>query len=501
MVTGEKRSLVVRLAERLNVLSKGKVAQAFRAAATAEDDDPRATEYRRLSSTNRDMAPLTYEKAQRSSFVQWQRNPLARRLIQILVDFCTGDDFAVDIRIMKRVDNGPDVDTENEAGQQAWDDFVRHPVNQVDEDLPIFVQDLLVNGELVLPVTVNSPKSVLDGELGDGKVLLGYIDPLNIKEVITSPDNIRIVEKLSLKTTDSTPLYKTVVRVDTDPNSPTYMRMTGECIYWRINRTVNQTRGIGMLVDLLDWVDALDQFLFDALMGFRLRNAFFWDITMIGATQEEVDAMAKVITPPTTGRARVHNDKMTYDVKAPTLGTQDVERALLAFETFIVGTKGFPAMWFGSGADANRATASEMGIPTMRMLKATQKIIRNLCKYIAQFVLDQAAIAGVIEMGKDEYFDISISMYDFERKDAAMIGAGFQQLVTALQVAVQNGWVSNETAKKLVDGLVGRLGVDVDPNESVEENKEETQQEEDEAAYDDTDSVGKLLNEKPVMEN
>lgn len=470
-----------RVAGTLNKWSDGAVAEAFREAKTAYDDDPRATEYRRLSQANRDLYPFEFDKAARMSFTSWQRNPLARRLIEIMTDFTAGEEFAVTVKIMQRTeDEDSDNDTEREDAQKIWDDFATHPVNRFYDDFSMFVQDLLINGELCFPTTVNAKREIDGGELGDGGVMIGYIDPLNIKEVITMPDNVRQVEALSLAAKNADPIIKSVVRYDTKPESPTYGKLVGEILFWRINRVVNQTRGHGELIELLDWLDGLDQFLFDALQAFRVRNAFYWDVTAIGADDAQVNQLAKTVTPPKTGRVRVHNDKILYDAKAPTLGSVEVETALLSFQTFVVGTKGFPIMWFGSGADTNRATAAEMGVPTMRMLKAFQSEIKRFVKYVCQFVLDQAELAGSLKLSENEYCEITVDMYDFERADAAVIGAGFQQIVAALTLAQDNAWLSPETAKRIIDGFVQRFGVepdDVDQDEiaqSKQEDEDET---------------------------
>lgn len=477
-------TVFTRMLDALNILSGGKALEHFRGAAMVVDDSERSqSEFRRITNTTRDMTPMSYDKAQKLSFAAWQRNPLAKRIIEILVDFCTGDDFAVNVRIKREVKGGPDVDTKREDGQKIWDDFAEHPVNKIYEDLPMFVQDLFLNGELLLPTAVTSVRPVDGGELGDGSVQIGYIDPANIREVVTRPKNIRVVESVILQDNAGNKFPVKVVNVDENPFSPTYGKRVGEALYWRVNRVVNQTRGHGELVELLDWLDALDQFLFDALMGFRVRNNFFWDVTVAGATQPQVDAYAKSVTPPQTGRVRVHNDKVTYEGKAPDLGSMEVEKALLSLQTFVVGTKGYPIMWFGSGAETNKATAGEMGVPTMRMLKAAQSNVKKFISYMAYYVLDQAQIAGTLKLAEGEYVDVQVNMFDFERADAAMLGAGFQQMVAALQGTVDNGWVSAETAKRVVDGLLMRMGVEPDESETVDQNLEDVNQRKAEDPY------------------
>jgi hypothetical protein len=452
----------------------GKGSQTFHEAATVEDDDPRASEYRRLSASKRDLNPLQFDKAQRMSFYLWQRNAIARRLIDILVNFCSGDELKVEVKIKKEVPEGQDEDTGRTDAQKIWEDCAMDPENNLDSDLSIFAQDLFINGELVVPTFVRmrqNPDQSLDG---DGRVRFGYIDPANIKRSIPDPMNVRSIRQLIVVPAgDTQEIPLDVIHVDDDPASLTYEKRIGQVFYWRINHVANQTRGHGELLELADWLDGLDQLVFDALDGIRLRNNFFYTKKLIGASPDEVEKDAKTVTTPRAATVRVHNDKVEYDVVTPDLKAADIERAIAAFQTFVVGAKGYPIMWFGSGADANKATAGEMAIPTMRMLKAAQKVMRRILKDMVLYVCDQAQLAGTLKLADDEYVSVQVSLYDFERKDAAVISTGLTQTVTALVAAADKGWVSDETAKKVVDSQLERLGVEVDPDETVETIKSE----------------------------
>lgn len=469
-----------------NAVTRGALKAHFNEAATANDDDPRASEYRRLTGMKRDLPPLQYDKAMQLSFEMWKRNPIAKKLIDIFVDFCLGDEFAVKVKIKRRAKGKPDEDTNKHDAQKIWEDFEVDPVNDLKDSLPQFAQDLFINGELVLPAIVNRVPTGEGTYNGNGGVRIGYIDPSNVKEVVTDPNNVRIVETIKMRpvNTGGELIPKKVIRIDLDPQSETFNRMMGDCFYFRINRVVNQTRGHGIIVDLLDWIDAFDQFLFDSLEGVRLRNSFFYDLELKGLTDKQIEQKSKEIKPPRSGAVRVHNENAKYSVLAPDLKTQDIERGMLTFLTFIVGSKGFPIMWFGSGADTNRATAAEMAKPTLRMLQRMQSEVRKIVKAFVRFVCDQAEIAGQLKLDQDEFIDCEVTMVDLESESSKDVASTLLQLVQGLTYAVEKGWVSDETAKKLVDGMMKRLGVEVDPNETVEENRAERDQDDGEDAYD-----------------
>lgn len=351
----------------------------------------------------------------------------------------------------------------------------------------MLVQDFVLFGELALPVTVRS-RTTPGGEevAGDGLVRFGYIDPGNISEVEVNPKNIREVRSITVGATPNG-IKLAVVSPDTNPTSPTYERLTGEVIYYRLNRVANQTRGTGFLVEHLDWLDLLDQFVFEALRGFQARNTFFWSVKMTGLSEAQIEARKSSFQPPQTGAARLHNENVEYNAVAPDLKAQDIERALLSMETFIIGSKGFPLTWFGTGESSNRASAEAMAVPTLKMLQSMQRHVRNIVKELAQFVIDQAVIAGRMDLEKGEYLDTTVYLHDLNRRDASVIAAGFQQVVAALTVARQNAWVSDETAKQVVDSNLTLMGIEVPADEDVEtlkEEREEEKQENIEKMYD-----------------
>jgi hypothetical protein len=114
-------------------------------------------------------------------------------------------------------------------------------------------------------------------------------------------------------------------------------------------------------------------------------------------------------------------------------------------------------------------TASEMSDPTMRMFKATQKVIKGLVKDMCRFVIDQAVVGKTMKMAKDERLVINVNMFDFDREDQASIGSGFQQAVTSLSLATGRGWVDDEDAKKVMDNFLMKYGIEPNTDMTAEE--------------------------------
>lgn len=437
--------------------------------------------YRRLTAkSERDLKPLEYQDVCKKAFYLWQRNPLAKRELEVLVDFCIGDDLKVKVRKMKRTDSGDEEikdakGNSDRAGQQVWDDFFEDPMNGLEEELGSMFLDHLINGEMVMPAVTNKT---------NGKVWLGYLDPkyiLSEKGVVPVIGNIRVIDKIIMQPPDSTEQkdFK-VIRWNMDGNPKTngqYGKLSGEVFFFQLNKIPTQLRGYSIIIEHIDWLDALDQFSFGALDGADARNDYFFDCMLEGESKEDIDKIK--VTRPDRGQVNLHNEKAKWSVITPQLGAQEITTLIKTMRTYIIGTKGFPSTWFGEGDTANRATAEAMTIPTMRMLKRIQSIIKNELKFMAQYVLQQAQDFGGLKLAADEYWDIEVSAFEIEQKGVEAMGSGFNSFITALAVATSKGWVSNENAKKVVDGILASVGIEVDATETPDMIKEKNKTQDD----------------------
>jgi len=305
-------------------------------------------------------------------------------------------------------------------------------------------------------------------------------------------NNAREIDTVYTKPVESTDMIPIkVIRYDDNPMSETYEKLVGEAFFFRNNYVTTQTRGHSELTELLDWIDSYDQFTFGVVEGFNARNTFFYDLEVDGASDAEVKVHMANATAPTQGELKVHNEKATWSVQTPDLKAVDATAAVNLMRTSIVRSKGYPNHWFGDGSDANLATAEQMAIPTARMIKRKQRGIKNIVKMMAMFALQKSVEFGEIRLAEDEYFEVDVTMFDFEKKDSAVIGAAFTSLVNALAVAVSKGWASDDSAKKVVDGMLNMLGVEVDPNEKPEDIR---------ADADEKDAINAMTTKKPITD-
>src|SRR5260370_19742142 len=233
-----------------------------------------------------------------------------KRLVRVMVDYILGEGFKAN--------------SEDPALQEVIDKFWKDPTNSMEEMLDGWGVELLVFGELCIPVAVNPV---------DGSVRLGYIDPEEIESVefglmqtatsqeITLPAYVRMRKRAN----ESEGRRLEIIHVDEDVDSATFGELKGDCFYFAINKVKAASRGISELFALADWIDVFDNMIFDFADRLRLLNSFWWHYTLKSAHNPGVHKIrAKLMsTPPRQGGIEVTNDQISIEARTPDLKGAD----------------------------------------------------------------------------------------------------------------------------------------------------------------------------------
>jgi hypothetical protein len=212
-------------------------------------DDNLLHGYRRLSKTQneRDLMPLEQQRQTEIALFLYDSNPLAKRIIDLVNSFVTGDGFSYNAQHPKVLD----------VIDRFWKDPVNDwPLKQLDR-----FRQLSLMGEALWPVAVRRT---------DGRVRLGYVDPANIEEIVPDPFNPEIFRAARIRqgyTVDGAtqlPIMYSLVNVDERPLSPSYGKLNfypepEGAFYFAINKPSNATRGRSDLITVFDWLDLHDQ--------------------------------------------------------------------------------------------------------------------------------------------------------------------------------------------------------------------------------------------------
>lgn len=412
-------------------------------------------QWRRLTGdSHRDLSPVTQERMQELAVHLWRANLLANRLIELPVAYLLAEGVTVSV---------PDEEAQNWL-DGFWDD----PINCMDLKLPKKVRELAIYGEQCWPAFINEM---------NGEVRLGYLDPGAIATVVTDPDNIEqpigVVTKRDKR--NRIRRYRIIVNGPETvfSNRTQEIRQTfedGECFYFKINDLSNASRGQSDLLAAADWLDGYDHGLFGELDRWDFLRAFVWDVTLKGATPDEVKQRASQIAAPKPGSVRVHNDAEEWQSVSPRLEAYEVGAEARLFRNHILGGQTVPEHWYGGGGDVNRATAGEMGEPTFKTLSMRQRIWKHILVEVLTFVIRmrvQAIINAEPEDLDPEAYRPSVEFPELTARDTTKYAAALQQVVAAGVIAIDRGILSEATVVSIVASVAGQLGIEVDPVEEL----------------------------------
>jgi hypothetical protein len=428
---------------------------AFREAAgvTIDADED---QWRKLTGdVKRDLTPMTQSRMQKTAHYLWEQNLLGNRLIELPVAYLLAGGVTL-------ANNDPE-------NQKVLGRFWKDPINEMALKLPKKVRELAVFGEQCWPAFVNEV---------DGMVRLGYLDPALIETVVMDPDNpeqpIGIVTCRDRK--GEARRYRVIINGDENVFTQRTQRIResftdGDAFFFRINDLSSGTRGRSDLLAQADWLDAYDQFMFGEIERYDQLRAFIWDVTLKGATPDEVKKRAGEISAPPPGSVRVHNDAEEWKAETPELNAVDTSTGARLFRNHVLGGATMPETWFGGGGDVNRATAAEMNEPTFKIYSMRQSYWKHILESVGRYVLLKAhekAGGGEIDWS-DPAWTVTAVFPELSVKDTTKYAQALQQVAAACALAIATKLMTRGYAVKLIGAVAAQLGVEADPDKELKD--------------------------------
>lgn len=440
-------------------------------------------QWRKLTgNTERDLTPVTQDRMIDIAYWLWETNPLAGWLIDVTTAFILAEGTPYEA-------SHPDV-------KAVIDGFWNDPVNRMPLYLPKHVNELQIFGELCLPLFTAAQT---------GRVRLGYIDPANIEAVITDPENVRMTIGVTTKQWSgivggaypvATPAkqYRTVLPeggefVLSDVATQLREQFTdGECLFWGVNNVTNSPRGRSSLLPVADWLDVYEGFLYDYSDKWPQFNSFVWDLECTGANQTEIKEQLKTFSKK-SGSAFGHNEKIKLQAITPDLKAADSAAGARLFRNHILGRFGFPEHWFGGGGDVNRATASEMDLPALKIMSQKQLTVKYIIEDLINIQIRKARAARYLRVPEDES-TFTVTTPEMGVKDVAKLSTAASQIGAALVSAELQEWIDKDTARRIFASVVAFTGVDMDFDAIRDALKEQKKTEGYEDYLDQSDGSG-----------
>lgn len=385
-------------------------------------------------------------------------NPVASRALTLLSDFVLGEGVAPSVA--------------SAAVREVIDRHWQDRTNAWDTEMPRRFRRFLKTGEYLMPLFVNPV---------DGHMRIGSMPSDRIRAVHTDPENWERVREVELKPRlgQTEGIRYTIVN---GMDALALSDIERPALWWTFGNDDGE-RGISLLYPIADYLDALDQFMFSEVERWLLLKAFVWDVTIKGATQEQIDGLVRqpAYQTPAAGQVMVHNDQEEWQPKSPALDTHDAANGIRLVRNHALGAIGIPEHWYAEGGDVNRATASEMAEAPRKRLTAIQGVWRHMLLDVLWTQAQYAVLAGALpaelptedEAGQPQGEPVAVgdhielNMPDISPDDQAVMSGVLATLEAALVQAEDSGHVSPQTARRAFLIVLQQMGVDFDMDAEI----------------------------------
>jgi len=287
---------------------------------------------------------------------------------------------------------------------------------------------------------LSSNKLLIDGEvffaifLGK-EVTIRHIDPLEITEIITNPDDKADVRYYRRQWTTAQgqgkdAIYRSATNIKdkATPDSTGHgVQKTEDALVYHLAYNTITQRGNPLLLPALDWITQYRRFLAARIAIMLALARFAWRSkvkggqtavdTIKGKTHEqEIDAGSHLVE-------NLGVDTTPIKTESGAAGAKEDSRMI---RLQICAAVGIPEQYFGDISTGNLATAKTVELPLMKMFQSYQGIWADTYKDINEIVLEHA---GITDRDK-QYVDLDFP--PIAPLDAIAIAQALSQLIMAL---------------------------------------------------------------------
>lgn len=441
--------------------------------------------FRVSGGSDMDLQPWDQKKMQETVLQMYRKNHMAGRLLNIIVDFVVGDGISVQAVHEK--------DSVKDVIQDVIDVYWSDPINAMDRLNEQRCTEMNLWGEICMTVQRNEQS---------GRTRLGWVTPSAISKILPDPLSGHSGTVVLEDSAGGEVGKETLDVVRYRPSSDTW---EGNAFFVPINTVFGSRRGISELYSSADWFGILDNTMKAQADRVRLLNNFLWSVELTGMDDDGIkDWLKKNGQPPKPNTIRAHNEKVKWDAKAPNLGAADFSTHVQNLKTHLMGGFGYPNHWFGSGDDANLATAAVMAEPTRKALRRKQRqfkwLLADMVRFELQSVQKAGGLAGV-DLSVDPF---NIQIPDLSGPDMSKISTAVATMVSAIAMAEEKGYLTHDTAAEMFASIGSETGFEITASVELEKLKGEVEEQlkkekqEEENQEEEIQSKLKLVGKQPV---
>ncbi len=371
----------------------------------------------------RDVSFAAHLENLNDSVEAYRSNPLAFRIVELMVSFVLGRGL--------RLSATPEVEP---FLREWWD----HQQNRMSVRQFELMTELSLAGELFITLHTNP----FDGMTYLRPVPANLIDQIEI-DANDRERELRYHQQGELSTIDG------VARAGKVDSSGRWW-MADEMRHYSINRIVGAVRGQGDLATILPWLRRYKDWLSDRVLINRYKGAYLWDVTLEGADRRGIiSRQAELVSPPKPGSILVHNERETWKPIQPQIAAESVESDGYAIRLMVAAGGGVPLHFLSEGESANRATAREMGMPTLRHYERRQLVVATIFEDLANEAIRRSGRFG------EGTWNVKAQFQNLTTEDNLQLASAARSVASALEMAEARGWIGADEARRLFAKFVG----------------------------------------------
>lgn len=395
----------------------------------------------------RELSSMSHEQMLKMAHFLFTSNPLAKFLINIPTAIVLGRrvEYCLEFDADRLGWTKEKAKAETERANTFLDPWWSHHSHDFAGRGLKYARTYLLTGELPLIVTaVNPTTGLFQTDYIDSQMIHGV---LGLNRLSTVPGTVLIRPE----NTGSEPVPHEVSREGAFAG-------VDSMIFFRSAERLNSLRGFSYLLDVADWIDSHDQSFFGQVDKAILGNTLVHDLKISGADEamikSQVELFRKAAGKP--GGIFGHNEQVEHSINAPNLNQADDATFQKALRDHVLGSKGIPVHWYGSGEDSNRSSSESQNEIALKIMESLQDELAEIFRTILILGYDQLAASQGFP-ARDKGVSIYPKLPKLSEKDITRMGGVFAQTESALDSAVEGGRLSNMTAGKVVRSMVEKI--------------------------------------------
>lgn len=322
----------------------------------------------------REWSFITREYVLTQTHAAYQRNPLANAMVDYTADFVIGD--------------GVNITYKNKDVEKIIEDFINAKDNRLREWERQAVIDIQVDGEIIL--------RYFKGKAEDGNAsAISVIPqrPWELQYIKTEPGNYR--RPLLYH-------FNRLVQSGDDPTSTSHTEMedvsADEILHVAINNHAYELRGRPDLYRVLPWLKADTEFLQNRARQNYWRGALLWLVRVLNGSAAQVASVAaRWSKPPTAGSVAIESGNVEVEPLVNPSGANEANEDGRQIKLRNILGLRMAEYMFGDGQNANLASATAQQLPAITRFQAYQTIMIERVWYpLIKLVLQNAMDAGLL---------------------------------------------------------------------------------------------------------